>query len=190
MNKRNTIIVVFRVIAIFLFFSLLSNLPTSINNLAYVNVVDPLSPSPLFKIVRFIVMLAFPFAFSIILWNKSGWVADKILKPLEMDELWDDPEADESAHKEQPELISTHLDRDEIELVVFTAIGVWVLATSIPELFRFSFSIFLSEHLFLPEIISLAIIPFTKTIIGAWLLLRSGMLMTWLKRWRELRMQD
>jgi hypothetical protein len=73
---------------------------------------------------------------------------------------------------------------------VLTAIGVWVLASSIPELFRFLFSIFSHEHLLIQEIISLGIIPLTKSIIGIWLLFRSNNLVAWLGRWREHRMQD
>ena len=194
MNKRDTIMVVFRVIAIFLFFSLLSSLTRLVNDLTYFNVVDPISPSPAFKLIRILIMTALPFAFSFMVWNKSGWIADKILAPFGMDELWEDSTETTSSSEEEPsinqETTITHLNRDEIELIVLTAIGVWILASSVPELIRFLFSVFSHEHMLVEEIISLGIEPTMKCIIGGWLLARSNNLMVWLSRWREHRMQD
>jgi hypothetical protein len=198
MNNRDTIVVVFRVVAIFLFFNLLANVPRTINDLAFVSVLDPVPSSSLFRVIRFIVMLSIPFVFAFLLWNKSSWIADKILAPLGMDELWEDQITDEIPQEEridvlQPEAIHettvTHLHRDEIESIVLTAIGVWVLASSVPELLRFLFTVF-SHNLLMNDVISAGIIPLVKALIGGWLLLRSNHLILWLRRWREYRMQD
>ena len=140
-------------------------------------------------------------------WNKSSWVADKILAPFGMDELWEDQAIDQIPQEEigdqesvpipeakqfEYETTITHLNRNEIEVIALTVIAISVLASSVPSLLHAILRLLFSDpERRRPWIEVVNIIPeLLKIIIGAWLLFRSNNLVAWLGRWRELRMKD
>jgi len=138
-----------------------------------------------------------------LLWNRSSWIADKILAPFGLDELWDEEEQiiDRAPLLEEniplQETLSEEssikrLSRTEIESLCFTVIAVWVLSSSIPEFFESIFSFFSNPNFGESgryDVIRL-ISPFLKTIVAAALLFKSNNLVSWLNSWREHRMQD
>lgn len=189
MDKRNTIIVVFRVVAIFLLFNGFSNTPHTIFRLTDNTEILPSSSG--FRIVMGIITILLPITFAFFLWNKSEWIADKILKPFGMDELWEDEVSEATEENSETEItvpteeyFFTHLSREEIESLAFTIIGVWVLATALPEsIGRIMMSISFED--FIP-----LIYPLSKTIIGLLLLFKANRLTAWFGKWRELRMKE
>lgn len=199
MNKRDTIVVVFRVVAVFVFFVAIATVP-SVYGLwvtsAYVG------QSFASMLVRALIMVGVPLGIGLLLWNRSGWVADKILAPFGMDELWDgEPQTDEVSDENnlpRTALMKTHqtityLKRDEMEMIVLTAIGVWAIVNSLPEVLRWIY-LFATSNAANPAAVSsdltFSIPAIAKTLLGFWLLLRSSTLVIGLSRWRKLRVDE
>lgn len=179
MNKRDTIVVVFRVVAVFVFFVAISTLPSVYGLWMTSGLVAQSFASML---VRALIMVGVPLGIGLLLWNRSSWVADKILAPFGMDELWDGQSID-------TEQTITHLKRDEIETIVLTAIGVWTIVNSLPEVLRYLY-LFATSNSANPSDLTFAIPAIAKTLLGFWLLLRSSTLVIGLNRWRKLRMGE
>jgi len=212
MSKRDTIIVVFRVIAIFVLFTLVTNISTILQIWFSPRYLHDLSlfsrylleTSLVSKILFIFFVIGIPIVIAYLLWNRSSWIADKILAPFGMDELWDDEEQIITevllTENDPPQEIlplneastMTHLSRTEIESLCFTVIAVWVLSNSIPEVFKSIFGLLSSSSLGVSSgnDYMLYIPPFFKTVIGVLLLFNSNNLVAWLRRWREHRMQD
>ncbi|MFI5265056.1 MAG: hypothetical protein ACHQM6_11115 [Candidatus Kapaibacterium sp.] len=197
MNKRDTIMVVFRVIAIFFIFFVVALLP----NVYYEFSREGLGSSTLTsKFIVTIFTLGIPAGMAYLLWNRSGWVADKILAPFGMDELWDDepieeiPDQEIIAEEEFPEPVHvpfqestiTHLTKDEIEDLVLTSISILILFNSLPDLLRILYLFIVDPHMVLSPLIA----PLVKTLLAAWLFFRTNNLSSWFRRWRKLRMEE
>jgi hypothetical protein len=196
MNKRDTIIVVFRVVAIFILFLGFSAIVVAISDSSRQQISATSTET---KLILSILSIGLPFGIAYLLWNKSGWIADKILAPFGMDQLWDDAKDSEiedtdlgdseESFSEPEKYTFTHLSRAEIESLCLTIVGVWVLTSSLPELAR-SISFILSTSLLGKYEIITLISPALKTGIAILLLLKSNNLVAWLAKWRGLRMKD
>ncbi len=200
MNKRDTVLVVFRVVAIFILLTLLASLPTIILTIVQYAILPTSTFTDFF---RMIFLFVIQFAIVYLLWNRSGWIADKILAPFGMNELFNGeilPEEEEVSEENtihelslvEPEQTVTHLSRDEIESLALTVIAVWILSSSIPELLRMLVGFLSTDKLGIGsyyEFIGL-VSPFIKTLIAGWLLFRSNNLVAWLAKWRQSRMAD
>ena len=178
MNKRDTIVVVFRVVAVFVFFVAIATVP-GVYGLWVTSAYAGNSLASM--LVRALIMVGVPLGIGLLLWNRSSWVADKILAPFGMDELWDG----QSIETQQT---ITHLKRDEIETIVLTAIGVWTIVNSLPEVLRYLY-LFATSNEASPASISsdltFSIPAIAKTLLGFWLLLRSSTLVIGLSRRRD-----
>jgi len=201
MGKRDTIMVVFRIIAIFMFFLAIGILPNVLLNWSTPEMTT-FSLTGKFLISLF--TLGIPVGAALLLWNRSDWIADKVLEPFGMEELWSDELPDElpedlagEAMIEQeiifePEAIPiqeqtiTHLTRAEIEDIVLTALAIWVLIGSIPELLQVLYRFGAMERINFGYLI----IPLCKTALGVWLFFHVNDLSAWLGRWREFRMKE
>ena len=201
MNNRDTILVVFRVGAIFMLFFAIALLPTVIYELAKSEV----SGGSIFLKISSLFTILVPLGFIYLLWNKSGLIADKILAPFGKDELWEGkvPISIEGVGNEEvvleqdpiqeiPEITITHLTRGEVEAIAFSAIAILVLTSSLPELLRFLIGLLssgssgvLSRYGF-----QLLISPVLKTLLAGFLLFKSHHLVAWLAKWRKSEMMD
>ena len=196
MNKRDTIQVVFRVIAIFMLFFIVALLPEVVAQWSRTAIV-PTSLSE--KLISSIFIIGIPAGAAYLLWSRSDWIADKILAPFGMDELWVDEVPVETESSEiiegetvqeaKPEILVettiTHLNRKEIEEIILTAVSIIVLINSVPDLLRMLYLLSADAHPSWGWLIP----SLGRTLLASWLFFRVNNLSSWLGRWKKYRME-
>ncbi|MDP4229795.1 MAG: hypothetical protein Q8916_05250 [Bacteroidota bacterium] len=188
MNKRDTIAVVFRVVAVFIFFISLAIIPTLIWEWSLGEIQSSLG----MKVIKTILVLGIPGIVIYLIWNRSDWIADKILAPFGMDELWVDETDGTVENAVVQESTITHLTRNEIESIALSVIGIFVFVNALPDfLARLIIMLTSGSPMFVfPTDYKYLVVPAMKLGFAVWLIFRANHLVSWLGRWRELRMKD
>jgi hypothetical protein len=189
MTKRQFVVLVFRLFALYLILNLLTTLPY-IFNLPHL----PGEGLAHFLLAGFTIFIAF--ALISLLWRNSEWLMQKVfaipaladdIKLVEEESVTEGQV--EGLSERLPDVIEiqdyyeTPLTKESVEVIAFSVVGLWATFTYLPHLLRDiemslmtkSFAIeSISINLLLPDLIQLA--------LGIWLFLRPWQFQGWIEK--------
>jgi hypothetical protein len=168
MNKRDQIIIIFRVVAVLILFVSFGLFPTIIYELT----VSDAARTVASRLIKIILMIGIPLSVFLLLWNKSRWIADRILIPYE---------GETESDLDKP----GSLTREEIESIACTVIAIYFLVSTIPEFIALLVLLLTDSSMTLSFEFKYLIAPLGKIGLASWLLFRSTYIIDWLKRLRE-----
>jgi hypothetical protein len=161
MNKRESVAVVFRIVAVLILLLLTIYIPTSFKGSDVVGIV--------------VVFLAASF-----LWFKSLWLADKVIAPFAREPL-SAPGMTEANLVDRGTLSLT-----EMETVSLTVIGIYLFVTMLPSIVIYGVALIGSSTSISYGILLAFSGGLAKLFLGLFLALKSSQIINWINRRRKI----